>query len=207
VQMPEMDGLEATATIRDPESPVRDHGIPIIAMTAHAMTGDRERCLEAGMDDYLPKPIVPQDLEKVLETWLNRDRALPPPEFEPARKEPSPEKPPLFDRNALEALLMHDETMVQEIIDTFLDDMPRQLQRLKEAIEKETLQEVQARAHAIKGAAGNVRGLAMSAIALEIEQAAKDRKMTVIPGLMTELEHQFALLEKQMNSKPNNPHG
>ena len=59
VQMPEMDGLEATQHIRDPQSAVRNHQIPIIAMTAHAMQGDRERCLEAGMNDYVTKPVVP----------------------------------------------------------------------------------------------------------------------------------------------------
>jgi PAS domain S-box-containing protein len=62
VQMPEMDGIEATQTIRDPDSPVRNHQIPIIAMTAHAMLGDRENCLKAGMDDYVSKPIQPEQL-------------------------------------------------------------------------------------------------------------------------------------------------
>jgi CheY-like chemotaxis protein len=62
VQMPEMDGLEATRVIRDPASTVRDHAVPIIAMTAHAMIGDRENCLKAGMDDYVPKPIQPEQL-------------------------------------------------------------------------------------------------------------------------------------------------
>ena len=60
VQMPEMDGFEATGVIRDPRSKVRRHDIPVIAMTAHAMKGDRERCLEAGMDDYVAKPIADQ---------------------------------------------------------------------------------------------------------------------------------------------------
>ena len=62
VQMPEMDGLEATRIIRDPQSGVLDHAIPIIAMTAHAMKGDREMCLKAGMDDYVAKPIQPEQL-------------------------------------------------------------------------------------------------------------------------------------------------
>ena len=65
IQMPEMDGYEATRTIRDPRSNVCNHNVPIIAMTAHAMKGDRERCIEAGMDDYVSKPIR---LEPLLET-------------------------------------------------------------------------------------------------------------------------------------------
>jgi CheY-like chemotaxis protein len=70
VQMPEMDGLEATRHIRDPRSAVSTHRIPIIAMTAHTMKGDREKCLEAGMDDYVPKPVIPRVLAEVLEKWL-----------------------------------------------------------------------------------------------------------------------------------------
>ena len=70
VQMPEMDGFEATRTIRGPQSTVIDPHIPIIAMTAHAMKGDRERCFSAGMDDYISKPIVPQKLIEVIEKQL-----------------------------------------------------------------------------------------------------------------------------------------
>jgi len=78
VQMPEMDGFEATRRIRDPRSAVLHHGIPIIAMTAHAMQGDRERCLDAGMDDYVTKPISPQALAEALDRWLPREDGVPP---------------------------------------------------------------------------------------------------------------------------------
>ncbi|MFZ4437337.1 MAG: response regulator [Syntrophales bacterium] len=74
VQMPEMDGLEATSHIRNPLSVVRNHRIPIIAMTAGAMQGDREKCLDAGMNDYLSKPISPQALAEALDKWLPRDK-------------------------------------------------------------------------------------------------------------------------------------
>jgi PAS domain S-box-containing protein len=70
VQMPEMDGLEATRCIRDPGSTVRNHDIPVIAMTAHTLQGYRQRCLEAGMNDYLAKPVSPQALATMLERWL-----------------------------------------------------------------------------------------------------------------------------------------
>ena len=78
VQMPEMDGFEATGAVRDPASPVLDHAVPIIAMTAHSMRGDRERCLQAGMDDYVSKPIAPRELADALERWLGRGRVAPP---------------------------------------------------------------------------------------------------------------------------------
>jgi PAS domain S-box-containing protein len=76
VQMPELDGLEATRRIRDPGSPVRDHRIPVIAMTAHAVVGYEESCREAGMDDYIAKPVTPKKLREVLSRWLPLD---PPP--------------------------------------------------------------------------------------------------------------------------------
>ena len=72
LQMPEMSGLDATAVIRAREGGT-GHRLPIIALTAHAMSGDRERCLEAGMDDYLPKPISPRALLEKLERWLGVD--------------------------------------------------------------------------------------------------------------------------------------
>ena len=71
LQMPEIDGIEATRTIREQESQSGKR-IPIIAMTAHAMKGDRDRCLEAGMDDYLPKPLSRQQLEQVIESFVPR---------------------------------------------------------------------------------------------------------------------------------------
>jgi CheY-like chemotaxis protein len=74
-QMPEMDGYEATSEIRNPESTVLNHKIPIIAMTANAMKGDREACIQAGMDDYLAKPVKPHELIDKLEKWLNRGEA------------------------------------------------------------------------------------------------------------------------------------
>jgi CheY-like chemotaxis protein len=71
-QMPEMDGYEATGEIRNSRSKVLDSKIPIIAMTAHTMKGDREKCLEAGMDDYLCKPVNPQELHDTLEKWVTK---------------------------------------------------------------------------------------------------------------------------------------
>jgi CheY-like chemotaxis protein len=80
VQMPEMDGLEASCQIRNPLSAVINHQIPIIAMTANAMQGDREKCLQAGMDDYVAKPVTPQSLAEVLRKWLPKEPVVDGPE-------------------------------------------------------------------------------------------------------------------------------
>jgi len=87
VQMPQMDGFEATGVIRDPASRVRNHHVPVIAMTAHAMKGDREKCLETGMDDYISKPVTALALNEILEKFLSGETA----ETVPA---PGPKVPP-----------------------------------------------------------------------------------------------------------------
>ena len=74
VQMPVMDGYEATAQIRNPQSKVLNHNIPVIAMTANAMAGDRENCLEAGMNDYVSKPVKPRSLAEALDNWLPKHK-------------------------------------------------------------------------------------------------------------------------------------
>ena len=76
VQMPEMDGMEATAASREEEKRTGEH-VVVIALTAHAMKGDQEKCLAAGMDGYLTKPIRPQELDDVLENYLKNRRAKP----------------------------------------------------------------------------------------------------------------------------------
>jgi CheY-like chemotaxis protein len=84
VQMPEMDGIEATRQIRDPQSRVLNHRVPIVAMTAHAMGDDRDKCLQAGMDDYITKPVRVPVLAAALEKWLRPARACSPAQDSPA---------------------------------------------------------------------------------------------------------------------------
>jgi PAS domain S-box-containing protein len=132
-QMPELDGFEATHEIRDPESQVRDHRVPIIAMTAHTMKGDREKCLAAGMDDYLGKPVRPAELAAALDRWLPRRDGSAVAGVEPAApvglEEPQTAAP-VFDRPAFLERLMGDEDMVREITEMFLADLPVQLEDL-----------------------------------------------------------------------------
>lgn len=205
VQMPEMDGFEATALIRNPDSSVLDHDIPIIAMTAHAMSGDRERCLDAGMNDYLPKPIVPRALADTLEKWLDQKSSVPMEDggevLQEIEERKVQEERSIFERRALAKLLMDDESMIQEIIDTFLEDQPRQLAKLEEAFGNKDIEQIERIAHTIKGASGNVRGLAMNAVALDMEQAAKDGDFDTALGLMPELLKQFGLLKTKMQTE------
>jgi signal transduction histidine kinase/CheY-like chemotaxis protein len=142
VQMPEMDGLEATAKIRQKEKSTGKH-VPIIAVTAHAMKGDRERCLDAGMDGYISKPIQASELFATVESVLPRI-------IESTRTRVDD----IVDEKSLRAQLDNDETLLQELTELFRLDSPRLLGHLFEAIEQENPQAVELAAHALKGAIG-----------------------------------------------------
>ncbi len=176
VQMPEMDGLAATRQIRDPRSAVPNHQIPIIAMTAHALEGDRETCLNAGMSDYVSKPVSPQALAAALEKWLPPDIATRPEgtlkalgttaQGEPTRRADLP----VFDRKGMMSRLMDDADIAANVALCFLEDMPRQLQIARDYLESGNLSGIQRQAHTIKGASSNIGGLALCAVAADLEK-------------------------------------
>jgi CheY-like chemotaxis protein/HPt (histidine-containing phosphotransfer) domain-containing protein len=199
VQMPVMDGIEATHQIRSPEFALASgRRIPIIAMTAHAMQGDRDRCLEAGMDDYVSKPVVPQALAEALEKWLpaegkDGERENGNGRHTPTSPIPQP-SPPVFDRAAMLERLMGDEDLANTILEGFLEDIPRQIQTLRESLDAGDIQTAERQAHTIKGAAANVGGEALRALALEMEMAAKAGDPAGAAGRVTELEERFGRL-------------
>ena len=193
VQMPEMDGLEATRHIRNPQSAVRNHQIPIIAMTAHAMQGDREKCLEAGMNDYVSKPISPQALAEVLDKWLPKEPAATtkqaagkPEEAGPvSAKEP---EVPVFDKAGMMARLMDDEDLARTVVEGFLEDIPKQIEALKGYLEAGDAARAERQAHTIKGASANVGGEALRAVAFEMEKAGKTGDLESVTARLPELE-------------------
>jgi PAS domain S-box-containing protein len=198
VQMPEMDGFEATRAIRSGKTGVLDPKIPIIAMTAHAMKGDRERCLEAGMDDYISKPIAPQALAQALEKWAGNPRE-PSPAGAASRGAAEPSgSPPVFDRQALMARLMGDEELARTIIAGFLEDVPKRILALRGHLDRGDAGSAGGQAHAIKGAAANVGGMALSAVASEIEEAGNAGRREELAALVPEMERQFTLLRTCM---------
>src|SRR5205085_110670 len=116
VQMPEVDGFEATAAIRAAEAET-GRRVPIVAVTAHAMKGDRERCLAAGMDEYVAKPIQPDDLARALAAVTDAPTAEPP-----------------IDRAAVLSRVCHDATLLREISDLFRADAPRLMADIREGM-------------------------------------------------------------------------
>ncbi len=199
VQMPVMDGFAATRAIRSGKTKVPNQHIPIIAMTAHAMKGDREDCLDVGMDDYVSKPIAPRALALVLDKWLARDTQEEP-DVDPApgaHVRPT-DGPPIFDRQGLLGLLMGDESLAEEIVADFLEDIPKQMSALKKHIDNGDAGQAGRQGHTIKGAAANVGALALSAVALDIERAGRDGRLDQTVVLFPELERQFGLLKTHL---------
>ena len=203
VQMPEMDGYEATRHLRDPHSSVLNHQIPIIAMTANAMQGDREKCLRAGMNDYVSKPIMPQALAEALDKWLPQDipsTMTQTPGPSEVRVPPDATEAPVFDTRGMMARLMGDEALAHKIMKGFLEDIPKQIETLKTYLNAGDIARAERQAHTIKGASANVGGEALRVTAFEMEKMAKAGDLEAGLDRLPMLESQFALLKKAMNA-------
>jgi PAS domain S-box-containing protein len=203
-QMPELDGLEATRQIRRPHSRVLNPRVPIIAMTAGAMQSDREECLAAGMDDYVTKPVSPQVLAEVLDKWLPQAATTPamPVLGAPEATASLTVKPevPVFDRAGLMERLMDDEDLARQVIECFLQDTPRQLEALRDYLKSEDAPGVRRQAHTINGAAANIGGEALRAVAIEIEMAAKAGDLAAVMARLAGLTAQFNRLSEAMST-------
>jgi PAS domain S-box-containing protein len=199
VQMPEMDGYETTVKIRDPLSFVKDHNIPIIAMTANAMQGDRSKCLMAGMNDYIAKPIRADELSIALDKWLPRDQN----ELSEIKtyKDKTEEEPAIFDYNSLLERLMGDEVCVSKVANLFIGDTPKQLNALKQALHDKDSISIELHAHSMKGAAGNIGVYQFRNIAAQLEKAGKSADFNLIYSLMPELDKQFQIAVQEIRKK------
>ncbi|MEP6914205.1 MAG: response regulator, partial [Acidobacteriota bacterium] len=160
VQMPEMGGLEAAAAIRDREWKTGGH-TRIVAMTAHAMTGDRERCLAAGMDGYLSKPINQTLLFQVVEEGSSGSAA----------------KPETFNETTLMDRLGGDTELLHDVIRLFLDDCPPRVAAIKAAVDQGDGVLLRNTAHALKGAAANLSASALFEAAQTLERLGAENRL------------------------------
>jgi signal transduction histidine kinase/CheY-like chemotaxis protein len=167
VQMPEMGGLEATAEIRARERQTGGH-VRIIAMTAHAMIGDRERCLTGGMDGYLAKPIDPVLLYAMLEHGSEATLAA----------AVAPPKPATaIDRDQLMARLGGDQELLVDVVRLFLSDCPQRLAAIKAAVDARDAEGIRTTAHALKGAAGNLAATRLFDAARTLERIGAEGRL------------------------------
>jgi signal transduction histidine kinase/CheY-like chemotaxis protein/HPt (histidine-containing phosphotransfer) domain-containing protein len=197
-QMPEMDGYETTKQIRNPESSVRNQNIPIIAMTANAMQGDRQKCLAAGMDDYIAKPVDPLKLAGMLDKWLSAggddqkpDRSEDCGETLNSASDSLAAQHVVFDRDAVVARLLDDTELFLSLIIDFLDDVPNAVRSLQDSFDLGDLDNVKLMAHTLKGACATMGGEMVREIAKSIEHASDLQEGE---AHMNELTRQFDIL-------------
>ncbi|AXC10926.1 multi-sensor hybrid histidine kinase [Acidisarcina polymorpha] len=200
VQMPEMDGIAATKQIRENEAFNEVH-LPIIAMTAHAMKGDRERCLAAGMDDYISKPINSAALEAALlraapgaKDTLFRDAAA----GLQARSSSVSARP--VDRAYVLEKLGGDEQLCREVIDMFLEEAPVELAELGKALTRGDSQTVEWLAHSFKGKLGYLGGEELSRMAQRLEEAGRNSDLEAATGVFAGFEAELSRLLLSMQS-------
>ncbi|MHB1035652.1 MAG: response regulator [Pirellulales bacterium] len=185
VQMPEMDGLEATAAIRVRERQTGRH-IPIVAMTAHAMKGDRQRCLDSGMDGYVAKPVRMAKLLKTIEEVLGDS-----PEFQM----PSDQSPPDEDvLNWSEALktVKQDRDLLKVVAEAFLDECPQLLAAMREAMAAGNAADLRRAAHTLKGSMRYFGAAGAFKHASELE-------IMAVEGKLTNVEESFAALARELD--------
>jgi CheY-like chemotaxis protein len=192
LQMPEMSGFEATQAIRDREGG-RGKRLPIVALTAHAMQGDRERCLDAGMDGYLSKPIdVDQLIATVESIGGGTSAALRP----PARPSSSPPSHAVFDEHAALAHTAGDRRLLKEMVALFRADVPSYLQRIGAALRRRDGEGLRMAAHGLKGALATVGSDRGREIAHDLEQMAAGGSFEGAADKCVRLRDHLKLLDK-----------
>lgn len=186
-QMPEMDGYETSQNIRSGLCGEEIARLPIIALTANAMTGDREKCLAAGMNDYLSKPIVPEDLLAQLEQWLS---SVPTESIPPSVKDTDTSNSvaklqqvfsvndksdhyPLWDRDDFEKRILGIESVFNELIETFIEELPDKIQQMDASCRARNFSQLKQQAHALKGEASNLSATRMHHLAYCLEKVSE----------------------------------
>jgi two-component system, sensor histidine kinase and response regulator len=200
IQMPEMDGLTATRTIRESERKTQLH-LPIIAMTAHAMKGDRERCMEAGMDGYVSKPISSKEVAEAIARILQlHGESTPFISLEARADTTLPAAPSRIVWNMGETLerLGGDEKLFHEVIEIFLDDVPKHMAGLQRAIAAGDAEAVEGAAHTLKGELGYLGISEVSQKARELEEFGRNSDLRFAGDLYATLASELSELLTSM---------
>ncbi|WP_022947006.1 response regulator [Methylohalobius crimeensis] len=194
-QMPVLDGYQATRALRIREEEENAPRTPVVALTAHAGEGEREKCLNAGMDDYLSKPVTKQALEKTLTHFLSQEET-------PQPNLTKNNEAPIYDLEAVLESLDGDQELLEELISLFLEDAPTRLTALKEAQIKKDADTLAEAAHALKGMASHFHAAEISRQAASLEKAARGGDADVngdqTHALTTAVCHLIEFLEQSL---------
>jgi two-component system sensor histidine kinase/response regulator len=180
-QMPVMDGFTATRRIRELELSSGAKRLPIIALTANVMSEDREKCLAAGMDAHLGKPIEPAQVIEALSRFLK-----------------APASAPAIDRGALKALTGGDAQFERELAETFVSSGDQCLAEIIAALKASDFDTVRKRAHSLKGASANIHARELSQAASSLENAVRENALPAIGALVTELSEKLAAVNAEL---------
>jgi len=207
VQMPGMDGYELSRSIRDSGSRVLNHRIPIIAMTAEALKGARERCLAAGMNGYVSKPVSPLSLAEEIARWIPTQESDAQGRGGSDLVEKQDSDPTVWDKDDFFSRLMGDRELAALVVTQFLEDAPSRIKRLAQLTASDDLVEAGREGHALKGAAGNIGAKELEALARKVETAGKSRDIHGIEAAMEEIRDAYPRLENVLRNFLRNASG
>jgi signal transduction histidine kinase/DNA-binding response OmpR family regulator len=193
IQMPELNGLETTKAIRASENGTSRH-LPIIAMTAHAIKGDRETCLQAGMDDYISKPVRADELFQILESRVQLHHASAPSATLETRREAA------FDEGAFLARMDGSHEVCVQIAEAFFNECPKLLSALRTTLQNRNAEQTVAAAHAIKGTIANFTAGAAFQSAARIEELAREADVARAAEVFKRLENDLDALLSSLKS-------
>ena len=199
IQMPEMDGFETTRLLRDPASGIAGSSVPVIAMTAYAMDKDVRNCFESGMNDYIPKPIMPNVLAEKINVWVVNCLSKQPQTANlPDETEEEAQEKGGFTISFLVEYMKNDIATVRSVINMFLSDMSRLIGDLEAMAREERWKDAQDLARKIKGSAISVGAEQLTTSAGRLEQDAGKQSAEESGSLVSQIVHEYAAIEKVM---------
>jgi CheY-like chemotaxis protein/HPt (histidine-containing phosphotransfer) domain-containing protein len=201
--MPEMDGYEATQIIRDFQAREDQTRIPIVAFTAYAMKGDDQKCFDAGMDDYITKPIKKADLIRVLKDWLLPKEASTPKKKIKQKREKPKQKTPLIDADTFKDIKDLMENDFDNFIDAFLNNTEKYIDHIQKGYEFSDFEQIKNSAHPLKSSSASVGAAKLSKYVEKIENAAQksEKEEIHINDLMIIFEETKTALTKTTDKK------
>jgi len=200
IQMPEMDGYQATSIIRECKEPGINSNIPIIAVTAHAQSFIEKKCLQVGMNDFIAKPITQKKLFQIISKYLPNQSLTIEPMLKQNSELPSKKSLKILDKEQLDLVTSFDNKMIQTLLNIFLTEFPNRLNMLKKHLSVDNFELLSIDAHTLKGMTINIGAQSLSNISKKLEHAGNNKDKDQIKNILLILESEYILLKKEINN-------